>query len=231
MRETNHFLEALPIEAFDLIEAKLEPITLKRDQRIAEVGKPVAYAVLPLASIISVIAVMKNGDLAESRTIGREGGFGLLHALGSRISFERVITQVGGPAYRIALSDLREAAGQSPVLTQAIVRHAQASIVQSAQFMACNTLHNAAPRLCRWLLMTQDRLGSDVLPLTQEHLGIMLAVQRTTVTWLATGLQEDGLISYTRGKIRIVDRVGLERRSCECYRTLTHSVERILREA
>ena len=230
MHERNHFLETLPAEAFELIRAKLELVSLKRDQRIVEVDKLVTHALLPVTSIISVISVMKNGDLVESRTIGREGGFGLLHALGSRMSFERVITQVAGDAYRISLPDLEEAAAQSPALTQAIVRHAQATIVQSAHFVACNSLHNAAPRLCRWLLMTQDRLGSDTLALTQEHLAIMLAVQRTTVTALAMALQGEGLVSYSRGKIRILDREGLERRSCECYRTLTRSVSQILRE-
>ena len=231
MDERNHFLATLPAEAFELIKPSLEPVTLKRDQRIVEVDKPVTDVLLPVNSIISVIAVMKNGDLAESRTIGREGGFGLLHAVGSRTSFERVITQIGGDAWRIGLDDLRDAAAQNPGLTRAIVRHAQATIVQSAQFTACNALHNAAPRLCRWLLMTQDRLGSDILPLTQEHLAIMLAVQRTTVTTLATALQDDGLISYRRGKIRILDREGLERRSCECYASLTRSAARILGEA
>ena len=227
----NYFLESLPAEAFGLIQANLELVTLKRDQRIIEMDEPVTHVLMPVTSIISVIAVMKNGDLVESRTIGREGGFGLLHALGSRMSLERVITQIGGEAWRISLIDLQDAAARSAALTQTIVRHAQATIVQTAQFMACNTLHNAGPRLCRWLLMTQDRLGSDVLPLTQEHLSIMLAVQRTTVTVLAAGLQDDGLISYNRGKIRILDREGLERRSCECYRTLTRSVREILLES
>ena len=230
MQHANHFLETLPAEAFDLIKDRLEPIVLRRDHRIVEVDRPVSHAVLPVTSILSVISVMRNGDLAESRTIGREGGFGLLHALGSSTSFERVIAQIGGEAYRISLPDLRAAASQSAVLTSAIVRHAQATIVQTAQFMACNTLHNAAPRLCRWLLMTQDRLGSDTLPLTQEHMAIMLAVQRTTVTALASALQDDGLISYSRGKVTILDRPGLERCSCECYQTLTHSVRRILTE-
>ena len=129
------------------------------------------------------------------------------------------------------MADLESAAAKSHALTQAIVRHAQATIVQTAQFMACNALHQAPPRLCRWLLMTQDRLGgADILPLTQEHLAIMLAVQRTTVTALAAGLQADGLISYSRGKIRILDRAGLKRRSCECYGVLTESVQRILNE-
>ena len=230
MHQRNHFLETLPAEAFALIKAKLELVALKRDQRIVEVDKPVTHALLPVTSIISVISVMKNGDLVESRTIGREGGFGLLHALGSRMSFERVITQIGGEAYRISVEDLQEAAARSPALTQAIVRHAQATIVQSAHFVACNSLHNAAPRLCRWLLMTQDRLGSDILALTQEHLAIMLAVQRTTVTALAMALQAEGVVSYSRGKIRVLDREGLERRSCECYWTLTRSVSQILRE-
>jgi CRP-like cAMP-binding protein len=227
---TNHFLGCLAGSELDLMRDRLELVTLRRDHRLAEVDRPVEHAVLPLTSIVSVITVMKDGRLAESRTIGREGGFGLLHALGSATSFERAIVQVAGQAYRIPLRALQDAAARSPDLTRAIVRHAQATMVQDAQFIACNTFHHAPARLCRWLLMTQDRLGSDVLPLTQEHLAIMLGVQRTTVTALASALQDAGAISYSRGRIMVRDRERLRRGACECYETLAHSVRQILTE-
>lgn len=231
MQNANHFLDSLPERALALISDDLEKVTLKLNARLADVGRPVVHAVLPINSIISVIAVMKDGRLVESRTIGREGGFGLLHGLGSRTSFERVIVQVAGDAYQISLARLEAAAQQDAELRRAIVRHAQATLVQTAQLMACNTLHTLPPRLCRWLLMTQDRLESDVLPLTQEHLAIMLGAQRTTITAIASALQEDGAIAYSRGRITVVDRQRLMRGACECYQTLTDSVRQILTEA
>jgi CRP-like cAMP-binding protein len=176
-----------------------------------------------------VVTVMSDGSQVESRTIGREGGYGLLHALGSPYSFERMLVQVGGSAWRAPLPALREAALASPSLARTIVQHAQATIVQTAQNTACNTLHSAEQRLCRWLLLTHDRLGSDVLPLTQEHLSIMLGVQRTTVTAIASQLQERGAISYVRGKITILDRPALERCACECYEAIERGADAILR--
>jgi CRP-like cAMP-binding protein len=232
MSHPNHFLDGLAPATFGLIRDDLQRVALKRDEKVVEAGRPVDLVVLPVDCIISVTTVMADGKQVESRTIGREGGFGLLHAIGSPTSFERVIVQIGGDAMVIRRGALRAAARQSPDLTEAIVRHAQATLVQSAQFMACNTLHDVRPRLCRWLLMTQDRLGgAEVLPLTQEHLSIMLGVQRTTVTLIARGLQDQGLISYMRGKIRIKDRERLTRCACECYAALTHSTERILEHA
>ncbi|CAN5711479.1 Crp/Fnr family transcriptional regulator [soil metagenome] len=229
MQSSNHFLDTLPAKARALIDGDLERVTLKRDATLAETGRTVAWVLLPTNSIISVIAVMENGDQVESRTIGRESGFGLLHALGSPYSFERVIVQVGGEAWQIRTQALRRAAAASPELTDAIVRHAQATIVQTTQTNACNTLHPTPPRLARWLLMTQDRLGGDpVVPLTQEHLSIMLGVQRTTVTTLAASLQAQKIIRYSRGKIRILDREALKGRACECYEAVTLAVDRIL---
>lgn len=230
MTATNHFVETLTPAVRRLLEPDLKRIELIQDQPITEVGARVAWVVLPIDSIISVITVMEDGDQVESRTIGREGGFGLLHALGSDFSLEKVIVQVSGSAWRISTEALRAAATQSPELNRAIVQHAQATIAQSAQFMACNTLHGAGARLARWLLMTSDRLASDKVPLTQEHLAIMLGVQRTTVTAMAQALQERSLIRYSRGKIQILDRPGLHARSCECYDALDRSTRSILGE-
>jgi CRP-like cAMP-binding protein len=217
----NHFLDRLGDRDIDALRPHLAEVALARNQVLEEAGKPVAFVYLPVDSILSVLTVMHDGSQVESRTIGREGGYGLLQALGSPISYERTLCQVGGKAWRIALGDLRRAAGRGEGIRDAIVRHAQASLLQAAQSTACNTLHRAEQRLCRWLLLTQDRLGgSEVVPLTQEHLAIMLGVQRTTITAVASGLQDRGVISYTRGKIRILDREALERCACECYEAI-----------
>ena len=226
----NHFLDS--IGEPDLVQLKphLSLIDLARSQLLDEAGHPIAYIYLPVDCILSVLTVMRDGSQVESRTIGRESGYGLLQALGAPISYERTVAQVGGRAWRAPLSSLREAAETNAAIREAIVRHAQASLLQAAQSTACNTLHRAEQRLCRWLLMTQDRLASDMLPLTQEHLAIMLGVQRTTVTATASHLQERGVISYARGKIRVEDRNALLRCACECYEAIQSGAARMLGE-
>lgn len=213
----NHFLDSLGASDVETLRPHAVSVSLARNERLTESGQTVSHVYCPVDAILSVVTVMRSGAQVESRTIGRESAFGLLHALGSPISQERMLVQVSGAAWRIPLPALRSAAAASPSLVQAIVQHAQASIIQSAQNSACNSLHPAEQRLCRWLLMTQDRLGSDVLPLTQEHLSIMLGVQRTTVTAIASQLQERGAVSYVRGKITILNRREIERCACECY--------------
>lgn len=227
----NHFLDSIDERHLAELKPHLALIDLARNQLLDEAGQPIAYIYLPVDCILSVLTVMKDGAQVESRTIGRESGYGLLQALGAPVSYERTLTQVAGRAWRAPLSALREAAEASPALREAIVRHAQASLLQAAQSTACNTLHRAEQRLCRWLLLTQDRLASDVLPLTQEHLAIMLGVQRTTVTATASHLQERGVISYSRGKIRVEDRPALLRCACECYEAIQSGAARMLGEA
>lgn len=219
MAWNNHFLDSLGAADVSGMAAQLSDVTLTRNQLLDEVGRKITFVYLPIDCILSVLTVMDDGAQVESRTIGREGGYGLLQAVGSPISFERVLCQVAGKAWRMPLDVLRSAA-ERPAVREAIVRHAQASLVQSAQSTACNTLHRAEQRLCRWLLLTQDRLQSDVLPLTQEHLAIMLGVQRTTITATASQLQDRGVIAYTRGKIRILDRPAIEDCTCECYEAI-----------
>lgn len=224
MPKRNHFLVNLSPKDFDLLQPNLESVDLQRDDLLVDPHTPFDWVYFPLTSILSVIIVMKDGREIESRTIGRESGYGLLNALGSRRSFERVKVQVGGEACRLPIRILADAVTQSESLLRAVACHGQATILQSAQSTACNALHEVEARLCRWLLMTQDRLADATLPLTQEHLSIMLGVQRTTVTGAAQLLQEAGLISYSRGKIAVLDREGLERRACECYGAIQEGV-------
>jgi len=230
MAFANHFLASLEADDLAALAGALEPVSLARSQLIAEAGRPLTHAYLPLASILSIITVMRAGGQVESRTIGRESGFGLLHALGARTSFERVICQVAGDCLRLPIRALAAAARDRPGLVGAIVCHAQATLIQTAQATACNTLHAAMPRMARWLLMTQDRLDSPVLPLTQEHVAIMLGVQRTTVTAVAQELQDRGLIAYSRGRITVLDRPGLRQAACECYLAMEEGVQAVFAE-
>jgi CRP-like cAMP-binding protein len=225
----NHFLDNLSARDLTGLAPALSDVGLERNQLLDEAGRPVTHAYFPVDSILSVLTVMSDGAQVESRTVGREGGYGLLQALGSPMSYERTLCQVGGRAWRMPLGELRRAAEESAAVREAIVRHAQASLVQAAQSTACNTLHRAEQRLCRWLLLTQDRLGgAEIVPLTQEHLAIMLGVQRTTVTGVASELQERGAISYSRGRIRILNRASLERCACECYRAIERGAAAML---
>jgi len=224
----NHFLDELGAEDLEALRPLLSPVSLERNQLVDEPGQIINTVYLPIDCVLSVVTVMRSGAQVESRTIGCESGYGLLSALGSPICFERMIVQIAGRAWAIPRMAMREAALKSPSLVSAIVQHGQATLVQTAQGIACNTLHSAEQRLCRWLLMTQDRIRADHLPLTQEHLSIMLGVQRTTVTAVASGLQQRGWISYVRGKIRVHDRPALERGACECYATVTTAQRAIL---
>jgi CRP-like cAMP-binding protein len=216
----NHFLDSLDPADIRELRPHLAPVNLVRNDVLDEVDRPISHIYFPIDSILSVVTVMRTGAQVESRTIGRESGHGLLNALGSPLAFERMTVQVAGRAWRSPLAAMRQAALASPGLVQAVVKHAQASIVQAAQNIACNSLHPAEQRLCRWLLLTEDRLDSNVVPLTQEHLSIMLGVQRTTVTAIASHLQERGAISYVRGKITILDRQALLSCACECYESI-----------
>jgi CRP-like cAMP-binding protein len=229
MSFANHFLDALPLEDMAALQPHLRETVLARGEHLGQPGSPIVDVYMPIDAVLSVVTVMRSGAQVESRTIGRESGYGLLHTLGSPVAFERMLAQVGGRSWTLPAERLREAAARSPTLTATIVQHAQATLLQAAQAAACNGLHSAERRLCRWLLMTHDRLNSEVLPLTQEHLSIMLGVQRTTVTVLASGLQARGLISYARGRITVRDRPALEKASCECYAAIRTATESVLR--
>lgn len=226
----NHFLDSLSDADIARLRADLTEVELTRDQQLDDEGQRIAFAYLPINCVLSVLIVMRDGSEVESRTIGCESGYGLLQALGSRVSFERTLAQVGGRSWRLPIEVLRQTATERPGIREAIVRHAQATLLQASQSTACNTLHRAEQRLCRWLLLTDDRLSSEILPLTQEHLAIMLGVQRTTVTATASSLQERGVITYSRGRIRILDRPALERCACECYEAIRLGTARMLGE-
>ena len=227
--DANLFLASLPPADATRMSRILRRVSLGQDEVAAVEYSPIDRVILPIDCILSVLAVMRDGRQVETRTIGCESGFGLLHALGSPISFERLIVQVPGDAWVASLSDIRAAADSSPQLTEQIVRYAQATLIQAAQSTACNALHNVEQRMSRWLLMTQSRLGGSVAPLTQEHLSIMLGVQRTTVTATATALKARGLIAYSRGRIHILDQEGLKRAACECFSTIDRAAE-LMRE-
>ncbi|HEX3917440.1 MAG TPA: Crp/Fnr family transcriptional regulator [Caulobacteraceae bacterium] len=216
----NHFLDSLRSETLALFRAYLVEVHLERGQVLIAPGAELDFVCLPVTATLCVVTTMEDGGDVEACTIGHESAYGLLNALGSSIALDRVVAQIPGRAIKMPAFRLRAAAAISPGITSLVIRHAQANTAQIQQSVACNALHRVEARLCRWLLMTHDRTQSASLPLTQEFLGSMLGVQRTTVSGIAAALQRAGLIRYARGNIEILNRAGLEASACECYRAV-----------
>jgi CRP-like cAMP-binding protein len=219
----NHLLASLPANEYALLQPHLKDLPLKQGTVLAEQGDPIEHVYFPHSGMVSIVIVLAEGEKSvETATVGREGAVSAVAGLGERKANARAIVQVEGHGARIAARQLQAAVKQSPFLRDFIVRYQEMLLHQAQQSTACNALHEARPRLCRWLLQTRDRLDTDVVALTQEFLAQMLGVRRTTVTELARGLQSKGLV---RGKIEILDREGLEDCACECYDALRHQAE------
>jgi CRP-like cAMP-binding protein len=224
----NHFLLGLG----EADRASLTPFLISRalaaGQVLYEPGAEVDTVYLPDGCALSVVKLMNDGRAVETRTIGRESAYGLLHAVGSRQCLTRVVLQLPGRADQIGAVHLARLADESASLRQALILHAQVTAAQAEQSVACNVLHSIEQRLARWLLMSRDRTDQDPLSLTHEFLALMLGVQRTSVTTVARRLQEDGMIKYSRGRISVRDRAALERSACECYLAYRKDQARLL---
>jgi len=213
----NKILLNLSREEFDLVFSKLELVRLKLHQIIYEAGETIKSVYFLNDGLISVLAVQPDGKSVEIGLIGSEGFAGLPLLVGYTSSPTRLITQGDGTAYRCNAETLRQLIQQLPRLEQELHRFGQRLAMQTAQIAACNRLHEVDERLARWILMSQDRILSDNLPLTQEFLAQMLGSRRASVTVAAGILQKAGLISYTRGAVKILDRKKLEEAACDCY--------------
>jgi CRP-like cAMP-binding protein len=196
---------------------ELELVRLKLHQVIIEAGETMKSGYFVNTGILSVLAVQPDGKSVEVGLIGNEGFLGLPLLVGYRTSPTRVVCQADGTAYRCDAQALRRVLRDCPELEQQLHRFGQQLAMQTTQIAACNRLHDVEERLARWILMTEDRLLGDTLPLTQEFLAQMLGTRRSSVTVAAGTLQKAGLISYTRGSVTIVDRKRLEDAACDCY--------------
>ena len=203
----------------------LTEVSLSSGQVLFEIGDLPENVYFPSSAVISIVTVMRDGRAAESHTIGREGGVGLLNAASKLPLESRVYAQVPGAALRLPASALRRRMAESDSLSAHIMRHVHASLLQTQQFAACNVLHHAEQRLARWLLMTADRTGNSSFALTQESMAVMTGVQRTTVSSLAAAFKERGLIRYSRGHVEILDEAGLEAAACECAAVVRRQFE------
>jgi CRP-like cAMP-binding protein len=216
----NKLLAALPSTDFDRLARQLAPVKLPQGIVLYEAGKEVDEVYFPLSGMVSLVVVMRDGREIETATIGREGVVGAMSGLGLHTSWVRAIVQLPMFASRIPSPQLRKIAASSKPVADLCVRYNEVLLQQARVNAACNAMHQIEARLCRWLLQTRDRAKSDTLKLTQEFLAEMLGVRRTSVTEVASKMQADGAISYSRGVIQILDLKAVKRRSCECYETL-----------
>jgi CRP-like cAMP-binding protein len=224
----NRLLASLEPEDFSALEPHLEIVELPKGKVIYDVDETIRHTYFPHNAIISLATILKDGGAVEMAVFGREGMFGLVSALVTRRSFGRYVTQVSGTASRITVEKLTEAGSVNLKIRQLILRFTEALLTQTLQTVACNAVHSVEARCCRWILTTRDRVDHDALPLTHETLAELLGVQRSTVSSVTRALQIAGLINQGRGMITITDRAGLEEMSCECYRKIRRSYERLL---
>jgi CRP-like cAMP-binding protein len=217
----NNLLAALPSREYRRLLPDLELISLPLDVSLYHSGDVIEYVYFPGDGIVSLVTTMKNGATIEVGLIGRDGMVGIPVLLGDDVAFEDAIIQVAGSAMRMKTDVFKRDLGKnhSPLLTQLLL-YTRRLMKQVAQTAACNRLHTVEERLARWLLMCHDRADSDDLPLKQEFIAKMLGTRRASVGGAAAGLQAGGVIRYSRGVIIILDRKGLEKFACECYRAV-----------
>jgi len=221
----NELLLSLPRSEWETILPKLEFVRLKLHQVLHEAGETMKSAYFCNSGMLSVLNVMPDGKSVEVGLIGKEGFTGVPLVVGFRTSHTRTVVQAEAIAFRIDADALRAVLLKSPRLERQLNRYGQLLAVQVTQIAACNRLHEVNERLARWLLMTQDRVGSHDLPLTQDFLAQMLGTRRSSVTVSAGTLQHAGMIAYTRGNIAILDRPSLEEAACDCYGLLQKQIK------
>jgi CRP-like cAMP-binding protein len=224
----NRLLAALRPPEMTLLQPHLKEVELEQGALLQEHGELIERVYFPNSGMISLVAVMQHGNAVETATIGREGAIGAMAGLGPRRAFTRAVVQMPGTASQIATPKFQAAVAASPQIRDIIVRHNEVLLAQVQQSAACNALHEAESRFCRWLLQSRDRSDGDVVPITQEFLAQMLGVRRTTVTLVAQSLQDAGVLRYRRGRIEILDRDTLEERACECYGVVRRTIEQHL---
>lgn len=216
----NQLLAVLPRKEYHRLAPALEVIPLDLGDVLYQPGKRIPYVYFPATCVIAVTVPMKGGATAEAGMVGREGMVCLCTFLESDTTPFRAVVQNPGEALRMQTEDFKAELRRSPTLVSVLHRYADAFLTQVSYSAACNRLHTVEQRCCRWLLMTHDRAEPDHFTLTQEFLAQMLGVQRTSVTEVARSLQGAGLIRYSRGKVTVVDRNGLEAAACECYENI-----------
>lgn len=224
----NHLLANLPAEVLARLLPQLEYLPMERGKVLYESGSQLLHVYFPTTSIISLFYIMEDGASAESAIVGNDGILGIALFMGGETTPSRAVVRSAGHGYRLKAQDLKEEFHRAGPLMHLLLRYTQALITQLAQTAVCNRHHSVDQQLCRWLLLSLDRLPTQEMDITQEAIANMLGVRREGVTEAAGNLQEAGLISYRRGHISVLDRKGLEARSCECYDVVKREFDRLL---
>ena len=226
--KANHLLAALPSAQLNRWLPHLELVELALGMVLYEAGGVEKYVYFPTSGIVSLLYVMKNGDAAEIAVVGVEGIVGISLFMGGNSTPSHAVVQCAGWCYRLRAQTLKDDFEQFGPVAHLLLRYTQALITQMAQTAVCNRHHSLDQQLCRWLLLSLDRLPGPEIAMTQELIANMLGVRRQGVTECAVRLQEAGLIRYSRGRITVSDRKGLEARVCECYEVVKHEYDRLL---
>ncbi len=224
----NQILAELPENTFRRLEPYLEPVSLPLGKVLCESGDTLRYVYFPLDCIISLLYVMRDGSSAEISVVGREGLIGVSLFMGGESTPSRAVVQSGGLGYRLPSQQMKDELNTHGNLMNLLLRYTQALITQISQTAVCNRHHSIDQQLCRWLLLSLDRLSGNELVMTQELIANMLGVRREGVTEAAGKLQKLGVIEYRRGHITVLDRPKLEQLSCECYDVVRRETERLL---
>jgi CRP-like cAMP-binding protein len=224
----NHLLAALPADECARIFPNLELVPMPLGEALCEPGMHMRNVYFPTTSIVSLLYVMEDGASAEIALVGNEGIVGVSLFMGGETTTSWAVVQSAGHAYRLNGQLLKDAFYRAGPMQRLLLRYTQALLTQMAQTAVCNRHHSVDQQLCRWLLLSMDRLPTNELTMTQELIANMLGVRREGVTEAAGKLQRAGLIRYSRGKITVVDRPGLEARVCECYAVVKKEFDRLL---
>jgi CRP-like cAMP-binding protein len=224
----NHLLAALPAAEWERWQAHLEPVELPLGKVLYESGTHLTHVYFPTTAIVSLLYVMEDGASAEIAVVGNEGLVGISLFMGGGSTPSRGVVQSAGEGLRLRADLMKDEFNRAGPVMHLLLRYTQALITQMAQTAVCNRHHSLDQQLCRWLLLSLDRLQGNELVMTQELIANMLGVRREGVTESALNLQKAGLIRYSRGHITVLDRVGLESRTCECYAVVKREYDRLL---
>jgi len=224
----NELLAALPAREFSRWREFLEPIEMPLGEVLYESGGRLSHVYFPVDAIVSLLYVMENGASAEIAVVGYEGLVGISLFMGGETTPNRAVVQSAGYGFKLKASVMLQEFNRSGLVLHLLLRYTQALITQMSQTAVCNRHHSLDQQLCRWLLLSLDRLRGNELTMTQELIANMLGVRREGVTEAAGNLQDDGLIEYRRGRIKVLDRAGLEQRTCECYAVVKKEYDRLL---
>ena len=224
----NHLLAALPAAEFARLEPHLEPVPMLLGETLYEPGGQLQYAYFPTTAIVSLLYIMKSGVSAEMAGVGNEGMLGISLFMGGDTTPSSAVVQTAGQGYRLEGRLLKEEFNRAGLVQRLLLRYTQALATQMTQTAACNRHHSIEQQLCRWLLLTLDRLPSNELIMTHELVASAFGVRRESITAAAGNLQRAGLIRYRRGHIAVFERSGLEAGACECYAVVKKELSRLL---